>query len=338
MSLPNKSNTITDLDKFFSTSADQYAITGRDVADKNMIPRIVSPDRKTGPGLQLGIGLNAPALDVATPAVFTPAVAVVMSVPAMYAGPNNIMGKLIKNLVESHAKSITGIDVEYVLNNETGSIVGHDSQSMAVPTKTTRTQQTPSMTMQELSGNIVYEVFTKWMWDISHPDTYVSMAGATFPGAWTMSSYSMSMLVIQFDPTMRPDRILSAAFISNMFPATIGAMGLERNLGTTKVQERSISFAPAIIQHNNYIREMAVKVASELQLHAHNYNYAPATFGDYPNAGLEKLGLAQESRDRADWGTLDGVGGNASRSTSLGTAVGNTIGNTVGNLISNILD
>ena len=28
------------------------------------------------------------------------------------------MGKLIKNLVESHAKSITGIDVEYVLNNE----------------------------------------------------------------------------------------------------------------------------------------------------------------------------------------------------------------------------
>jgi len=305
MSLPSNSNTITDLDKFFASSSEQYDVTGRDAVEKNMVPRIATPDRKVGPGLQLGIGLNAPALDVATPAVFTPAVAVVMSVPAMYAGANNIMGKLIKNLVESHAKSITGVDVEYTLNNESGSIVGHDSQNMSVPTKTVRTQQSPAMTMQELSGNIVYEVFTKWMWDISHPDTYASMAGSTFPGAWTMSSYSMSMLVIQFDPTMRPDRIITAAFISNMFPTSIGSLGLERSLGQVKVPERSISFAPAIIQHNNYIREMAVKVARELQLHAHNYNYAPPTFGDYPNASIKNLGLAQESRDRKDWGTLD---------------------------------
>lgn len=303
MSIPNKDNAYIDLNKFFDNSGNNhYDVSGRTKSDINMLPQLVTPDAEVGPGLQLGVGLNAPALDVATPAVFTPSVAVVMSVPAMYTG--TVMGTLIKNLIESHCKTISGVNVDYTLNNESASIVGHDTQNMSVPTKTIRTQQTPSMTMQELSGNIVYETFTKWMWDISHPDTYVSMAGNVFPGAWTMSAYSMSMMIIQFDPTMRPDRILGAAFISNMFPSTVGEFGFERSLGTVNVRERSITFAPAIIQHNAYIRDMAVKVAQNLQLHTVNYDYAPPTFGDrrgYPTSDLRNLGTSQEVDDRNEW-------------------------------------
>jgi len=302
MSIPNKSNVKADLDKFFSSEQDSSIIQGR--TTKGLVPRIANPGSNTGPGLQLGLGLNAPALDVATPAVFTPAVAVVMSVPAMYSGQNSVMGKLIKNLIESHSKNITGIDVEYTLDNESSSIVGHDSQNMSVPTKTKRTQQSPSITMQELSGNIVYETFNKWIWDISHPDTYVSMAGSVFPGAWTMSAYAMSMLIIQFDPTMRPDRIISAAFLSNMFPSTVGALGLERNLGSVKTQDRNITFAPAIIQHNQYIREMAINVARRLELHTHNYDYAPSTFGPDVTSEISGYGLLAEDVDRSKWDKL----------------------------------
>lgn len=297
MSTPHKDNRRADLDKYFAHPEDTGNL--RSLAVPNFLPAVASSTKEVGPGLQLGVGLNAPALDVATPAVFTPAVAVVMSVPAMYAPDGNysMMGTLIKNLVESHSKSITGIDVEYTLNTDTNAIVGHDGQNMSVPTKTTRNAQSPSITMQELSGNLVYETFTKWMWDISHPDTYVSMAGDMFPGAWTMSAYAMSLLVIQFDPTMRPDRIIDAAFISNLFPTTVGSLGLERTLGTTKAPERNITFAQAIIQHNKYVRLMAVEVAKQLQLHTVNYDYAPTTF-DNVNTSINQTGLLGEVADR----------------------------------------
>jgi len=293
----NISNTDADLSKFFATG-DDAGVFGYKGA--NTIPNI-SANGESGvdTGLHLGTGINAPFLDIATPAVFTPAVVVVTSVPAMYSDPKyQFMGKLIKSLIESHSKTISGIDVEYTLNTDTGSLVGHDSQAMSVPLKTIRNAQTPSMTMQELSGNIVYETFNKWMWDISHPDTYVSMAGDVFPGAWTMSAYAMSMLVIQFDPTMRPDRIIDAAFFSNMFPTSIGSLGLERSVGNVKPMERSINFAQAIVQHNKYVKQMAMAVAENLQLHVINYDSAPTTFSDV-TSDIVTHGLMGESVNRA---------------------------------------
>lgn len=297
MSIPNQSNTRKDLDKFFASPNEQSGIVKH--VTPNTVPALISPNSKTGPGGQLGLGINAPALDVATPLIFNPTVVVVMSVPAMYSG--TVMGTLIKNLIETYAKNIQGIDVEYTLNAETGPIVGHDGQTHSVPTKTIRSAQTPTMTIQELSGNIVYETITKWIWDISHPDVYQSAAGVAFPGAWTMSAYAASLLAIQFDPTMIPDRILAAAFISNLYPTTIGSLGLERSLGNVKAPERQVTFGTAIVQHNPYIRRMAVRVAEKLQLHKHNYDYAPPTFGDDPTADIRQLGLAQESTDRSTW-------------------------------------
>lgn len=250
----------------------------------------------------LGMGINAPMLDVATPCSFTPAVIVVTSVPAMYMRDGSrptVMAQLTKDLMESHAKSVSGIDFGYTLGVDTSANVGMDSQMFGVPGKTTRNQPSPTFTFTELSGDLVFNWAKKWVWDINHPDTNVSMAQVQFPGAYTMSAYAASFMVIQFDPTMRPDRIIDAAHYVNVFPTGTGDIGFERTIGTVKVPERAITFH-AIVQHNPYIKSLAMAIAEKLQLHVHNYNVAP------PNKltvdrNLSELGLEGEMVDRQAW-------------------------------------
>lgn len=251
---------------------------------------------------QLGMGINAPMLDVATPCSFTPVVIVVTSVPAMYmrdGAKPTVMAQLTKDLMESHAKSVTGIDFGYTLGVDTSANVGMDSQMFGVPGKTTRNQPSPTFTFTELSGDLVFNWAKKWIWDINHPDTNVSMAQVQFPGAYSMSAYAASFMAIQFDPTMRPDRIIDAAHYVNVFPTGTGDIGFERTIGTVKVPERSITFQ-AIVQHNPYIKSLAMAIAEKLQLHVHNYNVAP------PNKltvdrNLSELGLEGEMVDRRAW-------------------------------------
>lgn len=257
---------------------------------------------------QLGMGINAPMLDVATPCSFTPVVIVVTSVPAMYmrnGAKPTVMAQLIKDLMESHAKSVSGIDFGYTLGVDTSANVGMDGQMFGVPGKTTRGQVSPSFTFTELSGDLVFNWAKKWIWDIQHPDTNASMAQVQFPGAYTMSSYAASFMAIQFDPTMRPDRIIDAAHYVNVFPTGTGDIGFERTIGTVKVPERSIPFN-AIVQHNPYIKSLAMAMASKLKLHVHNYNVAP------PNKltvdrHLSGLGLDGEMIDRRAWQTNPAV-------------------------------
>lgn len=255
---------------------------------------------------QLGMGINAPMLDVATPCSFTPAVIVVTSVPEMYyeadrATPS-VMAQLTKDLMESHAKSVSGIDFEYTLGVDTSANVGMDGQMFGVPGKTTRSQVNPSFVFTELSGNLVWNWAKKWVWDIQHPDTNASMAQVRFPGAYTMSAYAASFMVIQFDPTMRPDRIIDAAHFVNVFPTGTGTIGFERTIGTVKVPERTIPFN-AIVQHNPYIKSLAIGIAERLQLHKHNYNVAPPNklTVDYR---LGDLGLEAEMVDREAWANM----------------------------------
>lgn len=257
-----------DLSSYYVTGQVGLA-TGMGVVQDNMTPNYHA-------NFQLGMGLNAPMLDVATPCTFTPAVIVVTSVPAMYMidGKPTCMGVLIKNLLETHAKSVTGIDFGYTLGTDTAANAGHDSQNIAVPTKTTRSAVNPNFTFTELSGNLVFNCFKRWIWDIQHPDTNASMAQVQFPGAWTMSAYSASFMVIQFDPTMRPDRIIDAAHYCNVFPTETGQIGFERTIGTVKPLERSIPFT-GIVQHNIQTKAIAIEIAEKLKLHVHNYDLAP---------------------------------------------------------------
>ena len=279
--------------KYYLPGSYQGTISG--VMQDKMMPAF-------GENFQLGMGINAPMLDVATPCSFTPAVIVVTSVPAMYmldGSKPTVMAQLTKDLMESHAKSVSGIDFGYSLGVDTSANVGMDSQMFGVPGKTTRNQPSPTFTFTELSGDLVFNWAKKWIWDINHPDTNVSMAQVQFPGAYTMSAYAASFMVIQFDPTMRPDRIIDAAHYVNVFPTGTGDIGFERTIGTVKVPERSITFQ-AIVQHNPYIKSLAMAIAEKLQLHVHNYNVAP------PNKltvdrGLSQFGLEGEMVDRRAW-------------------------------------
>ena len=284
---------ITELGQYYVGGDVSADITG--VRQENVIPNVRE-------GLQLGMGINAPVLDVATPCSFTPAVIVVTSVPAMYMEDGSkptVMAQLTKDLMESHAKSVSGIDFGYTLGVDTSANVGMDSQMFGVPGKTTRNQPSPSFTFTELSGNLVFNWAKKWIWDINHPDTNVSMAQARFPGAYTMSAYAASFMVIQFDPTMRPDRIIDAAHYVNVFPTGTGDISFERTIGTVKVPERSIPFH-AIVQHNPYIKSLAIAIAKKLQLHVHNYDVTPPNILGV-NGDIAGLGVDGEMRDRDNW-------------------------------------
>lgn len=225
---------------------------------------------------QLGTGVRFTKLDGATPAVFNPTTAVVLTVPSMW-DPWPKLQEMLRALMETHAKSITGIDFGYELASES-MIVGHDGQSMKVPTRTTRGEVTPSATFQEYTGMPVYNLFKTWMFDIQHPDTNASIIPAQINDrsqipAWYMSAYSMTMLFIQYDPTGLPDRIYDACIITNMFPTNIGEVGFERTLGTTNVKERQITFT-GLVQHNDNTRALGIRVAEMLALHKINFNNA----------------------------------------------------------------
>ncbi len=299
---------MANLVQYYNTNGAQGTLGG--VAQQNMMPY-------TTGNLHLGTGINAPMLDVATPCTFMPAVIIVTSVPAMYMedGANpTIMAQLTKDLMESHAKSVSGIDFGYTLNVDTSANAGMDGQMFGVPGKTTRSQVSPSFTFTELSNDLIFNWAKKWIWDMQHPDTNASMAQVQFPGAYTMSAYAASFMVIQFDPTMRPDRIIDAAHYVNVFPTATTEIGFERTIGNSKVPERSISFN-AIVQHNPYIKSLAISMAHRLQLHTLNYDVAPPNVRTVDTA-LEHFGTSYEQADRTDWYQLpqvpsDGFGGAA---------------------------
>lgn len=225
---------------------------------------------------QLGSGVRFTKLDGATPAVFNPTVCIVLNTPSMWDKYPKLQ-EMLRAIVETHAKSITGIDFGYSLET-TDTPIGHDGQQLSVPTRTTRSAVNPSITVPEYPGMPVYNLFKQWLFDIQHPDTNASILPAqiddssSIPG-WFVSAYSMSMICIQYDPSGLPDRIYDACVITNMFPKEIGEIGFERTVGQTKPMERSINFT-GIVQHNEMTKALGISVATMLNMHKVNYNFA----------------------------------------------------------------
>lgn len=221
-------------------------------------------------GSTLGIdGIRTVSLDAATPLVFPPAVIVVTQMPTMY-NSNPEFAQMLKTIIETHPTGVSNIDVEYTLNTEETK-VGHDGQTIKVPTQTERSAINPEFTFQEVTGNLIWESFYKWITDTQDADTEASMThidGSASALPWVSSTYSMSIAVIQFDPTFQPDNIIGGAFISNMFPTTPGGgMGLERQIGQSAVKERSVSFT-GYLRHNRNTRGLLVDIAKKLSLGA----------------------------------------------------------------------
>ena len=248
-------------------------------------------------GTQLGVGFNAANLDAATPLPFSPTYLVVLHLPTMYDG-NEDFKRMLKTVIEGCPKQVTGIDFGYNLETQK-TPNGMDGQEMAVPTKTKRSAVNPSFVFQEVTGNLIWNIFRQWIFDINDPDTNASMAHIK-GGAknFVSSAYSMTMLAIQFDPTMRPDQIIDAALYTNMFPTQTDNIGFERQIATTNVRERTIQFE-AIVRHNAYVRSLAVQVATDLQLAKADYRYAPAEFNfdhakEKAYAGMDKAKAASQ--------------------------------------------
>lgn len=246
-------------------------------------------------GGQLGNGIQLTRMDAATPLVFNPAVVLLTSAPTMW-DTNPYAQRTLKSMVETTAKSITGIEPNYTL--ETAQTpVGWDGQELKVPTRSTRAPVDPVFTWTEVAGNLVWNMIRKWIWDIQHPDTNASHMSSTLGDEATrpfvMSSFSMSIVVIQYDMTMRPENIIDGLYISNMFPTTTGDMGIERSHGTTKTMERSIPFT-GILQHNPNTKWLAQELAVLHQFHKVDYNKAIAgpgvaastLHGMMPDAGV----------------------------------------------------
>lgn len=242
-------------------------------------------------GAQLGIGLNAMFLDASTAQVLPPVVLVVLQTPSMYDNMPFI-GRMIKSVIECQPKSVTGIDFGY--NLETAeSPAGHDGQQQAVPLKTKRTPVSPSFVFQEVQGNLIWNLIRKWIMDIQHADTNAAMAGISIPHTYTSTTYSMTMMAIQFDPTWLPENIIDAACYTNMFPTSTGELGFERQIATAKTIERTIPFT-AIVQNNDYVRALARDIATALQLVKINYNLARTPVPGI-NALIANSGLANEA-------------------------------------------
>lgn len=247
-------------------------------------------------GGQLGIGPNIPKIDVSTPLVLNATVFVVLELPTMWdAFPAR--KAMMKALIEQHAKSITGVDFGYTLNSQE-SPVGHDGQHLSVPTNTVRTAINPSITWVDLYGALAWNLIRAWLFDIQHPDTQASLMSAQLETdsipAYLMSAFSMSMLGIQYDPTMDPNRIIDAAFYTCMFPTETTEFGFERQIAQSQIKERTIPFK-GIVQHNENTRELGKIVATNLGIHKINYQLATTASGVAPD--LADVGIGKEVQD-----------------------------------------
>lgn len=246
-------------------------------------------------GAHNGAGLKSANLDAATPLVFPPAVIVVTHAPTMWSGMPEKQ-RMLKSIIETHPKAVSGIDVGYSLEEQSTQI-GNDGQEWTVPTQTKRAGVDPSFTFQEIGGMLIWNYFKSWMFDINDPDTNAAFYGMEEAPMYMSSAYSMSICAIQFDPTMRPENIIDAVMITNMYPKDPGGtLGIEKNLATSNIKERSIPFS-GHLQHNRTTRDLGIEIARQLGMAKLNYrNPALGNAPAVPNIGNAETegGIYQE--------------------------------------------
>lgn len=249
-------------------------------------------------GAQLGYGNHLPMVDAATPLVMPMIVPVVTHSPTMF---RNLPGydDVLKALVERHAKSIEGIDFGYQLEGNSVP-AGHDGQNMFMPTATKRTQVNPSFTWPELTGMLVWNFVRNWITMIKDPDTQAATSAALTVGLDTidpqlMSTFSMDVLFLQFDTTLRSQNLLDAYFVTNMWPQETGMAGFSKNVGESKMQERSITFY-GVVQHNRNTKAIGRMVAEILGLHRVDFNLA-VPVAQQIHSRLQNKGVQKEIQE-----------------------------------------
>lgn len=256
----------------------------------------------TGPGTvnnimeggQLGLGSRLPNIDAATPLVFPSVVPVITHVPTMFYQVDK-MPELLKALVEQHTKTIDGVDFGYTVEEGDGYTLT-DGQDVKVPLRGKRAAISPTMTLQEIQGNIVFNFMKTWMSMLSHPDTgfskLSSFIGSEDIDPFVFSYFSMDLLLIQFDITMLPKNIIDAVFVTCMWPKGAGNIGIKKEVGTSTTQERSLEFN-GILQHNYNTYRAGQIIAEMLSLHKANFDYAVPIATDL-DSEVKDLGISNE--------------------------------------------
>jgi hypothetical protein len=234
--------------------------------------------------------------------------------PTMFANVQ-YAAPILKALIERHAKEISGIDFGYQL--ETSSTpVGQDGQEMHMPTNSKRTSVNPTFTWQEITGNLVWNFIKNWIEMIKHPDTQASSLSAINLGTpmspMLMSYFSMDVLFIQFDPTFRPENIIDAFFVTNMFPTETGMGGWKRQIGHSDMIDRTIAFT-GVLQHNRNTKVAGQVIADALGLHRSNYDFA-APIATSIDANIQGFGLDYQTQQNlatfSDMDTGASINGN----------------------------
>ncbi len=277
-------------------------------------------------GGQLGLGARIPKIDAATPIAFNPSIIIVTQAPTFWSRYPKKQ-EFLKALVETHAKSVTGIDFGYTLNTAENPF-GHDSQQIATPTNTVRSAVAPSMVFPEVHGMLVYDFFKDWIWDIQNPDTNSSSLPAIMQSesdmpAWTSTAYSMSFVAIIPDPTGIPDRILDAAFYTNVVPREIGEVGFGRTIAQTETKDRTINFT-GIVQHNHNTRHYGIAIMRMLNMHKVDYTHALPGLAGTTNpldGGIDQELLATGGIYYETMGAESGVEGAVQQFVDLGETI-----------------
>lgn len=260
-------------------------------------------------GGQLGYSVKAGAFDAATPLVLPPAVIVVTHTPEMWdhlGEDGKVFARTMKAMFETHAKSVSGIDVNYTVDPGDQPF-GHDGQMFQVPLNVKRQAVQPVFSWSEVTGNLVWRMITSWIWDLVDPDTRVGLsringADGTSLMPYTMSAYALSFMALQFDQTMDWSRLIAAAYVTNVWPTGSQELGIKREIGAAAVAERSISFT-GIQLHNDYIYALGQSVAKKLACRKGAFSavgdpYSSSSANEEPNPNIKDgpIGFEEDSK------------------------------------------
>ena len=263
---------------------------------------------------QLGIGVKPGAFDAATPFVAPPAIIYVTQVPHMWTiyEDDIALSRALKSMFETYAKSVSGINIGYTM--ESGQQpMGHDGQQMDAPTVSKRNNVQPNFTFGEITGNLVFRIHEQWIWDMADPDTQISLSRMADDDVlpFTMSTYALSFIALQFDQTYCAERLIGAIYVTNVYPTGTGDFEVKRDIGQASTQDRSISYTGLAIENEN-IYYLGIRIARTLGLRNGNYlnphdPYA-ATMGNVfnnntpgPTTGgnedeLTRIGIAKDAQ------------------------------------------
>jgi len=258
---------------------------------------------------QYGLGMNPATLDGNTAMITPPAIIRVIQAPLMYQRYDEMYGgqvigmsQALTELLETYAKSVSGIDFGYSIDTETNP-AGPSGQQIEDPTNTRRSDVSPVFTFTEITGNVIWNIFRQWVWDIQHPDSHISLAGSARMinaqqssgrgrRARTRSQIAATIAVIQPDTTSNPDNMIGCSVITNLFPKDIGMFGYERTIGNSAQRERSITFSGLVID-NEMTHQLGMTLLAQANAARIDFNRRALGFSGV-NATLTNSGLMRE--------------------------------------------